>query len=214
MKFPGGEELVTGLSLWQELILHNEPYTKIAQRARAAGAKVSNQTIGGWMKDKIVPTGYDKVVATVTDGFGVDDVDIFIDYCNSPYELDSIRFLPSNTMKVEDQTGIPLQHPGEESLQGIRTRIDLVSLSKDQGSQWDRHEGHEYILVLSGRVQFFFGYEKGKSELDHVLTRRDAIYFPSQLFHRAVCLEDCEMVVARPAASRLPQVKTSPFQDD
>jgi hypothetical protein len=200
MKLPTNQELGAGLRRWREETNHQKTVKIMAEKLRKSGKNVTMAKIASWERGKSF--NYERLVKTVLPTYKIEDVDIFLDYCRVPRVseiavIEAIKFLPSLL-----EIGIESKHVNPDCLGENRTRIDVVSLKArtTSGTPWTRHDGHEFVLVLIGKVACEFAEESDGERTLHTLTKGMAIAFNSGLYHRFLNPfdEDAEVVAAKP----------------
>lgn len=93
-----------------------------------------------------------------------------------------------------------------------RTHIDTVIFGpgKKNATPWGHHNGHEFVLVLKGKIFCEFAVEKHEKGKHFFLETGMAIVFPSSLYHIFGNTSDSEeaiLVVGKPTYGRPAEAK-------
>jgi quercetin dioxygenase-like cupin family protein len=211
MKFLSQKDILLALQRWKERRrLHDigdTHYRHYMNVCRERGSKPKKRsTYYSWLAPSHEnPIQYDDLMALVEslhdpDGPKVDicnDADLFFDFCMTA-TLEDIALVQK---KITGEQGFQTVQADADQLRANRTRIDIFKWVKGSASAWGKHDGHEYLYVISGLLESQFA-ETGKvQESDRrkvLLNAGDGIAFPSQLFHTIIAKEDSEFAVARP----------------
>jgi mannose-6-phosphate isomerase-like protein (cupin superfamily) len=148
---------------------------------------------------------YKRLVEDILPAYGIDDIgdfDLFLDYCVNS-SLDTIVHI-----KDKDRGEVPFRGTREyltnpDALLGNRTRISVIEVEPGQSTLWQRHEGHEYLMISKGTVFAEFAETLEGTKKTFTLKTYDAIAFPSALYHRFENRGSslAELIVARPTKS-------------
>jgi len=99
-------------------------------------------------------------IAPLLKAHGIDDWDLFVDYCKDPKLLEP-RFITGKEFSERKVTvggyqEMVLMGVGSNLLSHCRTRVDELKWPKGHDTGWQRHDGHEYMLIVKGNVQCWF----------------------------------------------------------
>lgn len=219
MVFPKKQTLARALRLWREARRLGPSDVVRASRSYSK-SPFDKGAIQGWESGKSSPT-CERFVEDICPAYEIRDLDVFLDFarlcedgfCEEELDgsrlvlkqkaLDEIVVVKKRTDQAIFDVNVKFSAPG--TLGRNRSRIDEMTLPAGHRTTWNAHGGHEYLMVLAGKVRCFFGLMDNRKEEpdDHCeLSAGEAVAFPSVIFHAVenIGTETATILVARPAA--------------
>ena len=193
MKLPSKKLLGPSLKRWRE-----SKGISAKTIAKKIGVRVNQ--VHQWERGSVYPK-YDRLVEGICPAYEIKDFDHFIlMYCCRRARLSDVHHISAKQLNIDfAEFDIERRFAKPRQLGGHPIRIDQVGVPKGKKSIMRSHEGHNYLMVITGKVRFSYAQAKDDKPETITLSAGDAVTYPTTIFHQIEALkEDAQLVVARP----------------